>query len=148
MKNHFVWADQIGETKNANDWFLLTISLDENEQADIEISASGTYTLFLNGQATLHGPLRNPSRPFRPAPQTRRLCRHGQTEYHSRTFGAGNRPFGLRRSRASPFGSERYFLRHGRTLPNALGNGGRLRQLQSRYRRLRRVSYPARPDGI
>ena len=58
MKNHFVWADQIGETKNANYLFLLTLSLGENEQADIEISASGTYTLFLNGQATLHGPAR------------------------------------------------------------------------------------------
>lgn len=65
MKNYFVWADQAGETKNANYLFLLPLVLDNNEQADIQISASGTYTLFLNGEATLHGPARTARGYFR-----------------------------------------------------------------------------------
>ncbi|MBQ4269422.1 MAG: hypothetical protein IJB97_07240 [Clostridia bacterium] len=58
MKNHFVWSEQTNERKNANRLFVLTLVLDTPKQADIEISASGVYTLFLNGQATLHGPAR------------------------------------------------------------------------------------------
>ena len=66
MKNHFVWADQIGEIKNANYLFLLSLVLNKNEQADIEISASGSYTLFINGQESLHGPARTARGYFRP----------------------------------------------------------------------------------
>ncbi len=65
MQNNFVWPDQMGTEKNANYLFLLTVILDKNEQADIEISASGPYTLFLNGQEILHGPSRTARGYFR-----------------------------------------------------------------------------------
>ena len=74
MEKYFVWANQIGETKNANYLFILPLTLEKKEQANIEISASGTYTLFINGKASLHGPARAARGYFRADEHTCSLC--------------------------------------------------------------------------
>ena len=58
MSNCFVWAKQNGDKKNVGLLFKLNLCFEKSDYADIEISASGTYTFFLQGLETLHGPAR------------------------------------------------------------------------------------------
>ena len=56
-KNAFVWA-QKGEKRNANYLFTLRLTVNEPTALNVNISASGAYTLFIDGTDVLHGPTR------------------------------------------------------------------------------------------